>query len=77
MKYFLKYVHTGTRSSNRNPASSSLYKVLQNGSTRVMAEHFVSFKAIRFVTGSIKIRVNFGPRPSTGARLGLKLSFVI
>lgn len=26
---------------NRNAASSSLYKVLQNGSTKVMAEHFV------------------------------------
>lgn len=57
-----------------NAASISLYEVLQNGSTRVMAEHFVKLKAIRFVTGSIKIRVNFGPRPFTGARLGLKLS---
>lgn len=42
----------------------------------VVAEHFVYLKAIRFVSGSIKIRVNFGPRPFTGAQLGLKLSFV-
>lgn len=38
---------------------------------------FAQLKAIRFLSGSIKIGVNFGPRPSTGAHLGLELSFPI
>lgn len=58
---------------NGSPASISLYKVLEMAAQALWQNILWSFKAIRFAIGNIKIRVNFGPRPSAWV-LCLKLS---